>query len=167
MRRVRGTFVALLGAMLVFAGAALAETEPIPATTLTRDEYRAQVEPICEHDAETGAKILKGARARVRHEKYAPASAQFFRAATAFGKTIKSLEAVPRPPEDDARLNKWFRFLHKIQTYLRKTGKALQERDKVKALHETIRAERSGNAANNVSSVFQFHECRLSPSRFS
>jgi hypothetical protein len=151
--------------LLIFAAAAAAET--LPEGSPSRDEYRGQVEPICEHDAETGSKILKGARARVRHEKFARASKQFFRAAGAFGRTIRSLEAVPRPPEDDARLRKWFRFLHKIQTYLRKTGTALRHRNKVKALHETIRAERSGNAANNVSSVFDFHECRLSPSRFS
>jgi hypothetical protein len=163
MRRVQGTTAALLAAMLVFAGLAFAEESPAP----TRDEYRAQVEPICQHDAETGSRILQGARARVRHEKFAPASKQFFRAATAFGRTIRSLEAVPRPIEDDARLQKWFRFLHKIQAYLRTTGKALKEKNKVKALHETIRAERSGNAANNVSSVFDFRECRLSPSRFS
>lgn len=162
MRRLQGTTAALLAAMLVLGGVALAEEAPAP----TRDEYRAAVEPICEHDAETGSKILKGARARVRHEKFAQASAQFFRASTAFGKTIKTLNAVPRPPADEARLLKWFGFLHKIQGYLRKTGKALRERNKVKALHETIRAERSGNAANNVSSVFEFHECRLSPSRF-
>jgi hypothetical protein len=161
MRRLQGTAVAALVAALAFAGVALAEEG------MTRDLYREQVEPICERDAKTGSRILKGARQRVRQEKFKQASAQFFRAATAFGRTIKTLEAVPRPAADDARLLKWFRFLRKIQLYLRKTGKALKERNKVKALHETIRAERSGNAANNVSSAFDFRQCRLSPSRFS
>jgi hypothetical protein len=158
---LQGTIAAALVAMLAIAAVAMAEEGP------TRDEYREMVEPICKADAETGSRILKGARQRVRNEKFAQASAQFYRAATAFGKTIKRLDAVPRPATDDARLLKWFRFLKKIQEYLRKTGAALKHKNKVKALHETIRAERSGNAANNVSSVFSFRECRLSPSRFS
>ena len=158
---MQGTIAAMLVALLAIAGVAIAEEGP------TRDEYRAQVEPICEHDAETGSRILKGVRQRVRHDRFAQASAQFYRAATAFGRTINALHAVPRPPADDARLLKWFGFLRKVQDYLRTTGRALNEKKKVKALHETIRAERSGNAANNVASIFQFHECRLSPARFS
>lgn len=158
---MQGTIAALLATTLAFAAIALAEEGP------TRDEYRARVEPICKRDAETGARILKGVRQRVRQDRFAQASAQFYRAATAFGKTINALHGVPRPPADDARLLKWFGFLRKVQDYLRKTGRALNEKKKVKALHETIRAERSGNAANNVASIFQFHECRLTPARFS
>ncbi len=38
--------------------------------------------------------------------------------------------------------------------------------NKVKAAHEQIRVERSSNAANNVSFVFGFNYCHLTPSRF-
>jgi hypothetical protein len=68
---------------------------------------------------------------------------------------------------DDARLVKWFGFLEIVEENLGKIGKALKEENRVKANHEAIRAERSANAANNVSSIFPFHYCKLTPSRFS
>lgn len=161
MRRMQGTIAALLAAMLVLAAFAVAEEGP------TRDEYVSQVEPICKSNAEANERILKGAHTRVKHDKLRQASGQFFRASDAFGKAVAAIVAIPRPPTDDARLKKWFGFLRIVETNLRKVGKALKEGNKVKALHETIRAERSGNAANNVASIFEFHQCRLSPSRFS
>ena len=72
---------------------------------------------------------------------------------------------MPRPPADDARLVKWFKFLRIVQKNLKKIGLALKAENRVKANHEAIRAERSGNAANNVGSVFKFLHCHLLPSR--
>jgi hypothetical protein len=161
MRGISRTLAALVAAALLAAAVAHAE-EGGP----TRPEYVAQVEPICKRNAEDNERILQGARGRVRHHKYRQAAAQFFQASTAFGKAVAAITRVPRPPADDARLLKWFGFLRIVQKNLRKIGKALKEEDRVKAVHETIRAERSGNAANNVGSVFDFHECRLTPSRF-
>ncbi len=43
---------------------------------------------------------------------------------------------------------------------------ALKEENKIRAAHERIRLERSANAANNISFVFEFHYCRITPSRF-
>ena len=42
-------------------------------------------------------------------------------------------------------------------------GKALKEGEKIIAAHEQIRVERASNAANNVSFVFEFHYCHLTP----
>lgn len=165
MTRPQGTLGAALVALAaMLAGATGAAAEELPPPT--REQYRLQVEPICKRDAESNSRILHGARKRVNHGKFKPASRQFFHATKAFGRTVKALRSIPRPTADDARLMKWLHFLGKIKEYLRKTGKALKEEEKIKAVHETIRAERAGNAANNVSSVFEFHDCRLSPSRF-
>ena len=73
---------------------------------------------------------------------------------------------MPRPPEDSAKLEKWFGFLKTLQTNLFKVGKALKEENKVKATHEKIRVERSSNAANNVIFVFNFQSCHLKASQF-
>jgi hypothetical protein len=43
---------------------------------------------------------------------------------------------------------------------------ALKKGDKILAAHEGIRVERSGNAANNVGFVFEFHYCHITPGRF-
>jgi hypothetical protein len=48
-----------------------------------------------------------------------------------------------------------------------KTGKLYKEGKELAATHESIRTERSGNAANNVSFSFGFRYCRLNRSRFS
>jgi hypothetical protein len=148
--------------LIAFAGVAHAETPVSP-----RAEYVAAVEPICESNTEANKRILKGARQKVNDGKMPAAGGQFIRASDAFGKTITSIIAVPRPPEDDARLLKWVGFLKIVKTNLRKIGVALKEENRVKANHEAIRTERSANAANNVSSIFPFRFCRLTPSRFS
>ena len=59
------------------------------------------------------------------------------------------------------------KFLHIVQTDLRKVGKAFEAEERVRATHEGIRVERASNAANNVGFVFEFHYCRLTRSRFS
>jgi hypothetical protein len=132
----------------------------------TREEYVAQIDPICERNTLETKRILKGVRDKVRQGKLGAAGGQFIRASEEFGETVREIAAVPRPPADDARLRKWFGFLRIVQKHLRNLGKALQERDRIKATHESIRVERSSNAANNVGFVFEFRYCRITPSRF-
>lgn len=160
MRVTLGTLAAGMFALL-FAAAAPAD-ELVP----TREEYVARVEPICEKNTEVNNRILKGARSKVKRGKLPLAGRQFLRASRAFAKTLRKIVAVPRPPEDDARLRKWLKFLRIVKTNLRKIGVALKHEDRIRANHEAIRAERSGNAANNVSSIFPFRYCKLTPSRF-
>lgn len=150
----------------VVALAALVAATPAYAETPTREEYAAAVEPICERNAVANEQILKGARERVKSDKLKAASGQFLRASDAFGATIKELAAVPRPPADANRLQKWLGFLKLVKQHLGNIGKALGEGNKIKATHIQIRAERSGNAANNVVFSFPFKSCRLTPSRF-
>jgi hypothetical protein len=143
-----------------------ASAEILPGAIPTRDEYVAEVDPICEKNTNANKPILKAARQKVNAKNLKGAGADFFRVSDNFGRTLKAIEAVPRPSEDSTRLEKWFTFLKTVQTNLRKVGKALKEENKVRASHEKIRAERSSNAANNVSFVFGFRYCRLTPSQF-
>ena len=138
----------------------------IAAEPPSREEYKATVEPICQQNTLANKRILEGARERVNNGRMKQAGAQFLRASERFRETVADIEAVPRPSADDARLVKWFGFLEIVARNLRKVGKALREENRVKAIHERIRVERSSNAANNVSYVFQFHYCRITPSRF-
>lgn len=161
MRGTVGILVGVVAALLAVTAVAFAEE-----TAPTRDEYRVQVEPICKANTEANKKILNGAKDRVKHGELDKAGNQFIRAAKAFGRTVQQISAVPRPPADSARLEKWFKFLKIIQTDLKKIGTSLKAGNKVKATHEEIRAERAGNAANNVSFIFEFHYCKITPSRF-
>jgi hypothetical protein len=162
---MRGTLrivVLIAAATLLLAASARAEGEaPSP-----RAEYVSQVEPICEANTIANKRILKDVRKKVKAGKLGVAGGQFIQAAAAFGTTVGKISAVPRPPADDERLLKWFKFLRIVQTDLRKLGVALKAGEKIKATHESIRVERSSNAANNVGFVFEFHYCRITPSRF-
>ena len=154
--------VSIAAVTLLVATGARAE-EGVPS----RAEYVAQVDPICEANTLANRRILKDVREKARDEdRMKEAGAQFIHASAAFGATVDRIAAVPRPPADDARLLKWFGQLRIVQANLRKLGKALKEGDKIKAAHESIRVERSGNAANNVGFVFEFRYCRITPSRF-
>ncbi len=152
--------LAAAATLLLVAGAGAEETG------LSRAEYVSQVEPICEANTLANERILRNVQAKARNGRLKEAGAQFIHASAAFGSTVNKLSAVPRPPEDDARLSRWLDQLRIVQTNLRNVGKALKAEDKIRAAHERIRVERSANAANNVSFVFEFHYCRITPSRF-
>jgi hypothetical protein len=162
---MKGTFVlatAVAAASLLLAASAGAE-EAVPPT---RAEYVSQVEPICQANTEANKRILKDVRQKARDGKLKEAGAQFIHASAAFGSTVKKISEVPRPPADDARLLKWFKYLGIVKTNLGKLGKALKEGDEILAAHEGIRVERAGNAANNVGFIFEFRYCRITPGRF-
>jgi hypothetical protein len=162
MKGVLTLVVSVAAAMLLLAAPAWAE-DP------TRDQYREGVEPICEANTEANKRILKNAKERAKSRvpaKMKQAGAQFIHASAIFGKTVEKLADVPRPAADDARLLRWFTQLGIVQTNLRKLGLALKADEEIKAAHEQIRVERASNAANNVSFAFEFHYCRLTPSRF-
>jgi len=161
MRGTARVAVSIFAATLLLAAAARAEQAASP-----RAEYVAQLEPICEANAVANKRILRNVRAKVKKGRLREAGAQFIHAAAAFGATVGKLAAVPRPGEDDARLRRWFKQLRIVQANLRKLGKALKGENRILAAHERIRVERSGNAANNVGFVFEFHQCRFTPSRF-
>jgi hypothetical protein len=164
LKRTLTTAALVIAATTVVAVSASAEI--LPGAIPTRAEYVAEVEPICEKNTAANKPILKAARKKVNAKNLKGAGADFFKVAANFGRALKSIEGVPRPTEDSARLEKWFTFLKTVQTNLHAVGKALKEENKVRASHEKIRAERSSNAANNVSFVFGFKSCRLSPAQF-
>lgn len=159
MRATLGTIAALLLATLVVAPLA-------PGATQTRDTYRERVEPICKRDTLRSKRILKGAQRRIRKQKLVPAGRQFIRVSRTFGQAVGRIAHVPRPAADVTRLGKWVRFLRIVQKRLRFFGKRLIEGDRVKATHASIHLERSANAANNVSFVYEFDYCRITRSRF-
>src|SRR6188472_67111 len=163
MKGVLTAVISLAAMALLPVASALAEGEP------TRLQYVEQVDPICQANTEANKRILKNVKTKARSKSVKTvreAGSQFIQASSAFGKAEKKIAAVPRPPADDARLLKWFNHLDIVKTDLRKLGKAVQGNEKILAAHEQVRVERAANAANNVSFVFEFQYCHLSPSSF-
>jgi hypothetical protein len=161
MRRALVTAAAIVLAILVIAGVAHGAEEQ------TRESYVASVEPICKRDREAGERILGDTREHINEGRLTLAGRQLIRASERLGATIGQLAEVPRPAADEVKLQKWFGFLRIVKKRIRKTGVFYKEGKRLEATHESIRAEKSGNAANNVSFAFGFRYCRLGRSRFS
>lgn len=159
----------VLTASIAVAALALLPVASAQAEEPTRDQYREQVEPICQANTEANKRILKNVQSRARSrapKAMRQAGGQFIRASAAFGETVVKLSAVPRPPADDARLMRWFEQLRIVEEKLGKLGEALREGNRIRAAHEQIRVERASNASNNVSFAFGFFYCKLNRSRF-
>jgi hypothetical protein len=132
----------------------------------TRESYVAQVEPLCKASTEASKRVLAGASGRIKKHELKPAGKQFVRASSTFEHGIRRIVAVPRPSADEARLEKWFKYLRIVKGRLFTLGKYLEAEERLRATHGEIALERSANAANNVSFVFRFHYCKLSRSNF-
>ena len=138
----------------------------VGAAEISRDEYVKQVEPICKTNVLANKRIFKGAKGEVKRGELKKASTHFFRAATAFARTIVQMEAVPRPDADGARLTMWFGLLRNEKAIIEKVGRALANEDKHKAGSYSVDLNRNSNRANNTVLGFGFDYCRIDPARF-
>ena len=133
---------------------------------LTRDAYVTRVEPICKRNTEANERIFAGAKEEVKSGKLKAASTHFSRASVALDKAIRQLRAVPPPPADEAKLERWIGYLDKESDYLDRIGRALAKGEKGKAQSLSARLNRNSNLANNTVLAFDFTYCKLDPSRF-
>jgi hypothetical protein len=155
----RATAIAI--GVLVLAGAI-----PAAAAEVTRDSYREEVEPICQVNTEANERILKGVRAEVKADELKPASRQFAKAARALQGTVGELKAVPRPPADVARLSKWLAAVEEEASYFKRVADQLKAGKKSQAQRMVVRLTSNAQRADNMVLMFEFHFCRLEPSRF-
>ncbi len=154
----------------MFVAATLAGCLFVPAAfaaEVSRDEYVAQVEPICKRNVEANKRIFDGAKEEVKAGELKRASKHFLRAATALEGTIAQLKRVPQPTTDEAKLQKWIGYLEVESDYFKRIGDALAAGKKAKAQSLSVRLNRNSNLANNTVLAFGFKFCRIDPSRFS
>jgi hypothetical protein len=156
MKGPLGTSAAIALAVLAFAPSAQGQVEQ------TRDSYTERIEPICKANREANERIMAGARERINKDNLVPAGKQFIRASASVGGLAKKLGAVPPPPSDTRRINRWLEFVRLLKTRLHNVGKYYKEGLEIKATHESILAERAGLSANNIMVVFtKLRYCRF------
>ncbi len=155
MKGTLGKIAAIVVVMLAIAPLARGEEQ-------TRESYAAQLEPICKANREANRRIMAGAQERVNKDRLEPAGEQFIRLSDSFGRLIERLAVVPPPLADSHRVDRWFDLMQLLKRRLRNVGKYFKDGLKIKAVHESILAERSGLSANNISIVFHFRHCRFS-----
>jgi hypothetical protein len=147
-------------------GLALPLASPALASEVTRDSYREAVEPICKSNTQANERIFKGVRAEVRKDELKPAAARFEKAAKALKRTLAQLRGVPRPEADRARLQKWLGIVGDEAGLFERVAAKLRAGEKVGAERLVVRLNGNATRANNVVIPFEFHYCRLEPSRF-
>ena len=158
------SFAALSAFVLVVSALAAPFAQ---ATTEERQTYKEAVEPICKVNVQTNERTLKGVKAKVKAGKLKPAATQFTKAAESTKKALAKLKAVPQPPEDQAKLTKWLKYIQEEEGYFRKIAQKLNAGDKNGATAMQIRLEHTATQANNMVLAYEFKYCRVEPSKFS
>jgi hypothetical protein len=137
------------------------------AAEVSREEYKEAAEPICKASAKANEQILAGVRTEVKKGQLKTAAAKFAKASQEQARTLKELEALPRPSADEARLTKWFSYL-KIEAELFATaGRKLKAGDKTGAQRVFTKLSVNINKANNQVLPFSFNYCRLNAAKLS
>lgn len=136
------------------------------AEEVTRTAYREAAEPICQANTEANERILSGVRGEVRQGKLDAAARRFSRASRALRLTVGELKALPRPPEDKARLLRWLAFVAAEAELLKKTSRYLAAGKKGAAEGMVVRLKGVASRANNAVFAFEFNYCRFDPARF-
>jgi hypothetical protein len=154
---------ALLAAAAI---AVLAFTSMAYAAEISRDEYKAQVEPICKTNAKANETILKPVRRLVKQGKLKPAAARFNKASAALKKTLAQLRAVPQPSADEARLGKWLGYVKTEASLFSQAAKKLKAGKKSAAQKVVNKLTSTANQANATVLSFEFHFCRFEPSKY-
>jgi hypothetical protein len=139
---------------------------PAFGAEISRDEYRAKVEPICKTNVEANEKILGGVKAKVKSGKLAAASKQFASAAKALKKARTQILAVPQPTADVARLTKWLGYVKEEVQLFEGVSRKLAAGQKTAAQKLVVRLTSNANKANNEVLPMEFHYCRFEPSKF-
>ncbi|HEX6781188.1 MAG TPA: hypothetical protein VF125_04065 [Solirubrobacterales bacterium] len=154
--------IVLLGAVVALLGAVPSSAaEPDP-----RDTYKQEVEPICKANTEANEKILAGVRQKVKSGKYDAAAKQFSAAAKALKKTRAQLVAVPKPPEDTAKLTKWLGYAKTEAQLFEAIARKLHNDEATAAQKMVVRLVSTARQANNQVLEYEFRYCRFQPSKF-
>jgi hypothetical protein len=161
----RGTWIPLLAAaVLVLSVAAVTTAGATEAPS--RSEYVARLEGICKPGAEATQVAMRGAKGDLKAERLAVAASKFGKAATIFGGTVKTISAVPRPGADAAKLDTWFTYLNRQESYLKQITAQLRAGRAIPAQRLTARFIHNGNLANNSVIAFGFNYCSFKFSRY-
>jgi hypothetical protein len=159
LKRMLGAIAATLALTLIVVATAL-------AAEVSRDQYKAAVEPICRSNTKANERILAGVSREVKAGKLKTPAGKFSEASVELKRTLAELEAVRRPAADETRLAKWFGLV-KIEAELFATaGKKLKAGDKPGAEHLVNKLNQNASKANLEVLPFGFRYCRLEPAKF-
>jgi hypothetical protein len=159
MRRSIAIVSGALAVALILAATAF-------AAEVSREEFKAGAEPICQSSAKANERILATVKKEVKQGKLKTAAVKFAKASREQTKSLHELEALPRPAADEARLDKWFAALKVEAELFASAGKKLSAGNKAAASKDISKLAQNVNTANNQVLPFGFHYCLLNSAKF-
>ncbi|MGN6256955.1 MAG: hypothetical protein ACTHN3_04280 [Solirubrobacterales bacterium] len=147
------------------AVAMLLAAVPALAAELSPQEYKEQVEPICQAN-KPKEEILRRVHKEVKEGQLKKASRNIATAAKALKQTYLRLLQVPKPSEDEARLTKWLKGIKTEVELLEATGRKLAKGEKNAAMRMVVRLKVNADKTNNLVLNYQFRYCHVDPSKF-
>jgi hypothetical protein len=163
---VRGPTMIRKTLALSLTGVLLLSIAAPAALAMTRDEYKTQVEPICQKNSEANDKILKTVRKEVKENELKTAGAKFLKASTALTTTYNQLKTIEQPAEDTAKLTKWLGYVKTEASLFKSAGTALKAGNKSKAQKFVNQLTSNANKANAEVLSFNFKYCKFEPSKY-
>jgi hypothetical protein len=153
--------------ILTTLGIVLALAAVASGDSAERGTYKEQVEPICKTNKEASKRILTGVEKMVKNDQLKQAGQRFSKAAKALETAQKELAAVPQPPEDSAKLNKWLSGIKGEVSLMKTIAAKFKAGDISKGSSLAVKLTHNANAANNLVIAFQFKYCHIDPSKYS
>ncbi len=129
------------------------------AAELTRGEYVDQAEAICKTGTKKSSPLLSKGLAELKENKVTSAGPKFITTAASFDAARAKLLKLPKPADDAEELGEWLSLLKVQNFFLRKTGKALSEGERVRAQGYLSRFVHNGNLANDTVLGYGFKYC--------
>lgn len=158
-KNIRRAALATCVFVLAFAGIAVAET--------TRDEYKAQAEPICKKNKEETEKFLKGVKTMVKKDKLKQAGTSFSKAAGALERTEKKLAEIEPPTADSAKITKWLSEIKGEVSLMKTIAAKFKSGNKAKGSALVVKLTHNATVANKPVIGFEFKYCKTESSQFS
>ncbi len=157
--RAKRTLIIILALAAFGALASIAYAE-------TREEYKPQVEPICERNTKANEATLKGVRTEVKKGKLKRPAKQVQKAAVALKGALTQLEAVPQPEADRSTLSKWLGEIKTEVGLFEAVAKKLKAGNKNAAEKMVIKLEHNVEGANDTVLGLEFHWCKANTAKF-
>lgn len=154
-------------ALSALAAAALL-VAAIPASAaaeVTREEYKASVEPICQANTKAITKTLKGVEAAVRKGKLKAQSGKLGKASRQMRQTHNKLRNKPQPAADAAKLKKWLSLIKQEADLFAKLSTQAKKEQKGAFSSTRSKMDTIAKRANVEVLAFGFRHCKVEPSK--
>ncbi|MFN2612078.1 MAG: hypothetical protein ABR536_01755 [Solirubrobacterales bacterium] len=157
----RSQLIVLACATALLASTAVAAAQVYGPAHPTRAEYVASAEGICTANMKKVNKLVTAANKKTRNGDFKGGGAKIIKAARVFGKSVKALAVLARPPADTVLLGRWVKSLTVDADLFKRLGKALRAGDAAKLTKIAKASRKHAKRTNAIVAGFGFSSCLI------